>query len=61
MVYKLNQLSSNLDKWEKLPVTEGLARGYNVTNYRFKYEPLYVAKADTPQFDERFIGYGMTR
>ena len=30
-------------------------------NYIFKYEPLYVARADTPQFDERFIGFGMTR
>ena len=29
--------------------------------YIFKYEPLYVARADTPQFDERFIGFGMTR
>jgi hypothetical protein len=25
------------------------------------YEPIYVAKADAPYFDERFIGYGMTR
>ena len=30
-------------------------------NYIFKYEPLYVARANTPQFDERFIGFGMTR
>ena len=29
--------------------------------YIFKYEPLYVARAETPQFDERFIGFGMTR
>jgi N-acetyllactosaminide beta-1,3-N-acetylglucosaminyltransferase len=25
------------------------------------YEPVYVAKSDTPQYDERFIGYGLTR
>ena len=25
------------------------------------YEPVYVSKADTPIFDERFIGFGMTR
>ena len=30
-------------------------------NYIFKYEPLYVARAETPIFDERFIGFGMTR
>ncbi len=29
--------------------------------YRFMYEPIYVARADSPQFDERFVGYGMTR
>ena len=32
-----------------------------VEKYIFKYEPLYVARAETPQFDERFIGFGMTR
>ena len=32
-----------------------------VDKYIFKYEPLYVARAETPQFDERFIGFGMTR
>lgn len=25
------------------------------------YEPVYVSRPDVPQFDERFIGYGMTR
>ena len=35
--------------------------GYKVDKYQFKYEPLYVAKSDTPIFDERFIGFGMTR
>merc|ERR1711981_551450 len=34
---------------------------YRVDKYQFKYEPLYVAKSDTPIFDERFIGFGMTR
>ena len=34
---------------------------YKVDKYQFKYEPLYVAKSDTPIFDERFIGFGMTR
>lgn len=35
---------------------------YNVTNFEFLYEPFYVSKdADTPEHDERFIGYGFTR
>ena len=34
---------------------------YKVDKYIFKYEPLYVARADMPPFDERFIGFGMTR
>merc|ERR1712244_42136 len=25
------------------------------------HEPLYVSRGDTPPFDERFIGFGMTR
>ena len=40
---------------------ENLTTLLKVTNYMFKYEPLYVAKAETPIFDERFIGFGMTR
>ena len=35
--------------------------GYEIEHYLFKYEPLYVARAETPIFDERFIGFGMTR
>ena len=38
-----------------------MAVAYKVDKYLFKYEPLYVAKADSPPFDERFIGFGMTR
>ena len=106
-VYLLNQLSSNLDRWEalthsnttqvafqvcphhhvgildlsyfpcKLDMEINLGKGNfpwgqktplldpliqsKVTNYLFKYEPLYVARAETPVFDERFIGFGMTR
>ena len=32
-----------------------------VDQYRFMYEPIYVARSDSPPFDERFVGYGMTR
>ena len=60
-VYSINQKSSNLARWEKLPETAGLEVAYTVDKYIFKYEPLYVARADTPPFDERFIGFGMTR
>ena len=63
-LFKLNSQSSNLPRWERLgPGTEGaLGVGYEVTKqYKFQYEPVYIAKADTPPFDERFIGFGMTR
>jgi len=60
-VYLLNQLSSNLDRWEALNHSNSTQVAFQVTNYLFKYEPLYVARAETPVFDERFIGFGMTR
>eukprot|EP00095_Tigriopus_kingsejongensis_P007170 maker-scaffold211_size255937-snap-gene-1.15 protein:Tk07170 transcript:maker-scaffold211_size255937-snap-gene-1.15-mRNA-1 annotation:"n-acetyllactosaminide beta- -n-acetylglucosaminyltransferase-like" len=60
-VYTLNSKSSNLKKWEKIPMTSTLDVAYRVDNYLFKYEPLYVAKGNSPLFDERFIGFGMTR
>jgi len=60
-VYSINQKSSNLAKWEKIPETDTLDVAYKVEKYIFKYEPLYIARADTPPFDERFIGFGMTR
>ena len=43
------------------PTTWLLTFKLRVEKYIFKYEPLYVARAETPQFDERFIGFGMTR
>ena len=58
----MNQKSSNLKRWESIPAGPRLERAYEVEKYIFKYEPLYVARAkDTPPFDERFIGFGMTR
>ena len=60
-IYKLNQKSSNLSEWEKIPQGDSVSVAYKVDKYLFKYEPLYVARADTPPFDERFIGFGMTR
>ena len=61
MIFELNQLPSNLTEWEKIPEGDSLSIAYMVDQYRFMYEPIYVAKADSPQFDERFVGYGMTR
>ena len=60
-LYSINQKSSNLLKWEKVPETAELEVAYKVEKYIFKYEPLYVSRGDTPAFDERFIGFGMTR
>ena len=60
-LYSINQKSSNLAKWEKIAETPELEVAYKVEKYIFKYEPLYVSRGDTPPFDERFIGFGMTR
>ena len=60
-VYSINQKSSDLKRWEKIPETDTLDTAYEIEKYIFKYEPLYVARGDTPPFDERFIGFGMTR
>ena len=60
-VYSTNPKSSDLKRWEGLAETDSLGVAYEVEKYIFKYEPLYVARADTPQFDERFVGFGMTR
>lgn len=60
-VYSINQKSSDLKRWEKIPETDSIETAYEIEKYIFKYEPLYVARGDTPPFDERFIGFGMTR
>ena len=73
-LFSLNQKSSNLKRWEGLHQPENdnidtnaikhlpdVDVAYKVDKYQFKYEPLYVAKSDTPIFDERFIGFGLTR
>ncbi|CAL4128657.1 unnamed protein product, partial [Meganyctiphanes norvegica] len=60
-VYEPNQGNSDLKKWEKLNVKETLDVAYDIGKYHQDWEPVYVAKADTPPFDERFVGYGYTR
>ena len=47
--------------WEKIPEGDSLSIAYMVDQYRFMYEPIDVARSDSPPFDERFVGYGMTR
>ena len=59
--YSINQGASKLGQWEKINQTTRLEKAYKVDRYVNEYEPLYVASAETPQFDERFIGFGMTR
>ena len=59
--FHLNQLSSNLSRWQQLPDSRDLEAAYKVNNYIFNYEPLYIARSDAPAFDERFIGFGMDR
>ncbi|XP_066966896.1 beta-1,4-glucuronyltransferase 1-like isoform X2 [Macrobrachium rosenbergii] len=34
---------------------------YDVTTWQNFWEPVYVARATVPSFDERFVGYGCTR
>ena len=60
-VYDNNQKASNLSRWIKIPTKEHMGVAYYVKKYVFLYEPIYVARANIPPFDERFIGYGMTR
>ena len=69
-LFSINQKASLLKQWEAFqknnsnannPSTNEVNVAYKVEKYQFKYEPLYVARSDTPIFDERFIGFGMTR
>jgi hypothetical protein len=52
-----------LYRWENNieDVTYAVHVNHNVTKCTSWYEPFYVARADTPDYDERFIGYGFTR
>jgi len=58
---KLNQGSSNLARWEGMPQTDLLDIAYPVEKYQFKYEPIFIARADFPDYDERFVGFGKGR
>ena len=59
--FNMATAKSNLGRWEKVVEEKELAIAYKVAGFEFYYEPIYVARADTPPFDEMFVGYGMTR
>jgi hypothetical protein len=50
-------------RWESNTedVTDAVHVNHNVTKCPLGYEPFYVARAGTPDYDERFIGFGWTR
>jgi len=50
-------------RWEKNTedVTDEVHVNHNVTKCTLGYEPFYVSRVGTPDYDERFIGYGSTR
>ena len=60
-IWPLNQQSSDLKRWEKIPETDEVEVAYKVEKYKLFYEPIYVSRGDIPAFDERFIGFGYTR
>ncbi|XP_059482690.1 beta-1,4-glucuronyltransferase 1-like [Neocloeon triangulifer] len=59
-VFDGNQGRSNLTAWEQLPPVSEVQVAFRV-NFSFLYEPVYIAKHGSPDFEERFLGYGMTR
>ncbi|XP_035216751.1 beta-1,4-glucuronyltransferase 1-like [Stegodyphus dumicola] len=60
-VFIHNQYATNHSRWERIPDSNKLEAAYKISNYEFFYEPFYVARANVPLHDERFIGYGFTR
>ncbi|GBO04498.1 Beta-1,4-glucuronyltransferase 1 [Araneus ventricosus] len=60
-VFIHNQYATNHSLWEKIPSSKELEAAYKISNYEFFYEPFFVARANVPLYDERFIGYGFTR
>lgn len=55
-----NQRSSNLRVWEQMPLRNEIQEACPI-NYTLWYEPVYIVQHGSPPFDERFIGYGVTR
>ncbi|XP_059481227.1 beta-1,4-glucuronyltransferase 1-like isoform X2 [Neocloeon triangulifer] len=64
-VFEPNQACSKLKNWEAIARNNSAEStevrvAYEV-KYKFWYEPVYVTKQGSPKFDERYVGYGMTR
>jgi hypothetical protein len=59
----MNCLCALCYRWQSntQDVTDAVHVNHNVTKCILGYEPFYVARADTPGYDERFIGYGFAR
>lgn len=57
------QSATDYTRWQNNSedVTEAVHVNHNVTKCKLGYEPFYVARVGTPDYDERFIGYGWTR
>ncbi|XP_059481136.1 beta-1,4-glucuronyltransferase 1-like isoform X2 [Neocloeon triangulifer] len=51
----LDQRSTDLSRWEKVPPGEGLGVAYPVEKFIFPYVPVYIAKQGTPRYDERYL------
>ncbi|XP_046990588.1 beta-1,4-glucuronyltransferase 1-like [Schistocerca americana] len=60
-VFWRNQWLSNLSYWENQKESSKMSVSYDAGKYSFWYEPIYVAQTSAPLYDERFIGYGLTR
>lgn len=62
-VCPVNQGSSHLEDWISIPgkTQVDIDVAYQIKAIQFGFEPIFVAKADNPNFDERFIGYGFVR
>jgi len=59
-IHKGNQINSQLNRWERIKPINEVKITYKIS-YNPWYEPIYIAKQGTPKFDERYVGYGMTR
>ena len=59
-VFVQNQAASKLKNWIKRPQASAVDVAYSV-QYKFWYEPVFIARHSAPKFDERYVGYGMTR
>jgi hypothetical protein len=55
------QKMTNLAKWEKRPGGDFVKIAYPAENFQFRYEPIHIAKNDTPKFNERYMGQGTAR